>query len=117
MGACMRIGAITAVALSLSLAVAARGQEASPPPSPPSEASPPPHHLAACPDNVADFENSDATQKLVRKCMGAPDRVMPGHGSDVVWFYSAKGGAIMLVLVFDKTGALTHFRAYAKTDP
>ena len=122
----MRVGIVVAVAaFCLSLGGPAWcevGSSATPPPTlqPPSsaapaavEASPPPHHLDRCPDNLGDFENSDATKDLVQKCLGQPERVMPGRGSDVIWFYSAKAGAITLVMVFDKSGALTHFRAYA----
>ena len=113
----MRIGTIAAVvAMSVSLGAAAHGQAVSPAPPPPPatpDVSPPPHHLDRCPDNIADFENSDATSKLVRQCLGQPSRVMAGRGSDVVWFYTLKAGTITLVMVFDKSGALTHFRAYA----
>jgi len=103
-------------AISLLFASVAQAQQAPPPPvvaAPASDALPPPHHLDKCPDNVADFENSDATSKLVQQCLGRPERIMPGRGSDVIWFFSAKGGTITVVCVFDKTGVLTHFRAYA----
>ncbi len=116
--------AIIAPLAALSLLWASTGQAQPAPPSPPPPPpipsaptppapAPPPHHLDRCPDNLLDFENSDATSKLVQQCLGRPERTMPGRGSDSVWFYSVKNGTITVVCVFDKTGALTHFRAYA----
>jgi hypothetical protein len=120
----IRAAAMVAVALSMSMGPAARSQETSPTsrPEPQTAASaqdtsPTPHHLDKCPDNLGDFENSDATKKFVQKCLGRPNRVMSGRGSDVIWFYSAKGGEITLVMVFDEVGALTRFRAYAQNRP
>ena len=119
--ACMRIGQIlTASAVSFGLSVAAHGQGVAPP-APPSPAGAPsamaaptpPHHLDKCPTNIADFENSDATSKLVERCLGRSHDVRGGRGSDIIWIYSTKDGSLMLVFVFDKTGALTHFHAYS----
>jgi hypothetical protein len=98
-----------AAALSMSLAAAAFGQDAGPA-APPTKA--PIHHLDGCPKNIADFDNSDATRKLVEKCMGRPASVAKGRGDDVIYHYSARGGTIMILFVFDSSGALTHFAAY-----
>jgi hypothetical protein len=106
-----QIGALVA-ALALAQAASALAQEA------PSTSAPvaaaPVRHLDRCPGNIADFEGSDATRALVEKCLGRPTRVMPGHGDDVIYQYSAQGGALIIMFVFDHSGALTHFAAYAR---
>jgi hypothetical protein len=116
LGGCMtmhnRIGALAAaMAIALGLTVSASAQEPPPPPAVPSGPAAV-HHLDGCPDNIAKFENSDATRKLVEKCLGRPASVMKGRGDDVIYQYSAHGGSIILMFVFDRTGAMTHFRAY-----
>jgi hypothetical protein len=117
----MRVRFFAAVAASSfwlatgALAVEPPASSAPPAPSAPaSDAQPAPHHLDKCPNDLADYDNSDATMKLVQKCLGRPATVMPGRDSDVIWMYSARGGTIQIVFVFDKSGAMTHFRVYAK---
>jgi hypothetical protein len=113
----MRIAIIAAAAvlgLGLGLGEAAEAQPATPPPSDAAPAPPPLRHLDKCPDNLADYENSDATRKLVDKCLGRPESVSRGHGDDVIYHYSARGGQFILVFIFDKAGAMTHFRVYGR---
>ncbi len=49
----------------------------------------------------------------VERCLGRPAHVSHGRGDDVTWVYSARGGTVRLVFVFDKAGLLTRFSSYA----
>ncbi len=98
---------LLAAALALGLSTPLIAQESSAP----AAAKPEPvHHLDKCPKNVADFENSDASRSLVEKCLGRPTQKSPGHGDDTIYQYVR--GSVILVFVFDHSGAMTHFRGY-----
>jgi hypothetical protein len=97
------IGAVAALA-GLALGSAVTAQE------PPAPA---PHHLGGCPASLADFDNSDATIKLVESCLGRPTQTAPNADGRVVYTYLARDGSLYLDFLFDKTGALVRFRAYA----
>jgi hypothetical protein len=102
---------LLAAALALGLSTPLMAQETSSKSTAPEAVT---HHLDKCPSNVAEFDHSDATRTLVEKCMGRPTVVLPGHGDDTVYEYAVRGGTIILVFVFDRSGAMTHFAGYKK---
>jgi hypothetical protein len=105
MGDIMRIG-IGAVAALAGLALGSAVTAQQPP-------APAHHHLDGCPANLADFDNSDATTKLVQDCLGRPTQTTPNPDGSAFYSYEARDKSLYLVFLFDKTGALVRFNAYA----
>jgi hypothetical protein len=105
MGDVMRIGIGAVAALSgLALGSAVAAQQP-----------PAPHHLDGCPTSLGDFDNSDATIKLVESCLGRPTQTAPNPDGHVLYTYEARDKSLYLAFLFDKSGALVRFGAYAKS--
>lgn len=71
-------------------------------------------HLAKCPDNIADFIDSDATATLVKKCLGKP--AFENHRQDGAfsWVYPSRDGKLVMAFAFNPDGSLMRARAYAQ---
>jgi hypothetical protein len=111
----MRIGIGAVVALSgLALASAVTARE---PAQPAGEVPAAAHHLDGCPASLGAFDGSDATIKLVETCLGRPTQTAPNPDGRVIYTYLARDGSLYLDFLFDKTGALVRFRAYAPSAP
>ena len=76
--------------------------------------SPTVRHLAKCPDNIADFIDSDATAKLVRKCLGKPAFENQRADGSFSWVYPSRDGRITMAFAFNPDGSLMRARAYAQ---
>lgn len=78
-------------------------------------ATPPPvRHLTKCPDNIADFIDSDATAALVKKCLGKPAYENQRADGAFSWVYSSRDGKVAMAFAFNPDGSLMRARAYAK---
>lgn len=80
------------------------------------EATVPPaiRHLAGCPDNIADFIDSDATATLVKKCLGKPAFENRRPDGQFSWVYPSHDGKLVMAFAFNADGSLIRARAYAQ---
>lgn len=80
----------------------------------PATTPPPIRHLTGCPDNIADFIDSDATATLVKKCLGKP--AFENHRADGAfsWVYPSRDGKLVMAFAFNHDGSLMRARAYAQ---
>lgn len=71
-------------------------------------------HLTKCPDNIADFIDSDATATLVKKCLGKP--AFENHRQDGAysWVYPSRDGKLVMAFAFNPDGSLMRAVAYAQ---
>ena len=104
----MTRAAILAAAIGLLAFGSARAQDA------PATTPPPIRHLTKCPDNIADFIDSDATAPLVKKCLGKP--AFENHRPDGAfsWVYPSRDGKLIMAFAFNADGSLMRARAYAQ---
>jgi hypothetical protein len=81
------------------------GQEA-----PPGAAAtaPPPRHIDTCPKEVTDFQGTDATAKLVEKCLGRPYHTNQNPDGRFIYMYMyvVNGRTFYFSFLFDKDGVL-----------
>lgn len=71
-------------------------------------------HLTECPENIADFIDSDATATLVKKCLGKPAFENRRPDGAFSWVYSLRDGKVAMAFAFNPDGSLMRARAYAK---
>ena len=104
----MTRAAILAAALGLSAFGSGHAEE------PAATAPPLVRHLAKCPENIADFIDSDATATLVKKCLGKP--AFENHRQDGAfsWVYPSRDGKLVMAFAFNPDGSLMRARAYAQ---
>jgi Cu/Ag efflux pump CusA len=104
----MSRSAITAAAIGLLAFGSAQAQEA--------DTTTPPQvrHLTKCPDNIADFIDSDATAPLVKKCLGKPAFENRRPDGAFSWVFPSRDGKLVMAFAFNPDGSLMRARAYAQ---
>ena len=101
-----------ALALAVALAASQPGMARAEDPAP--ATAPPPRHLDKCPHEIADYDGSDATADLVKRCLGKPTSEDHNRDGRFVYMYSARGGDLYLAFLFDPAGKLIRMNAYAR---
>jgi hypothetical protein len=97
-----------AVATSLLTCGAALAEDAA------RDASPPVKHLTECPENVADFIDSDASATFVKQCLGKPVFESQRPDGKFSYIYETRDGKFVMAFAFNPDGSLIRARGYAK---